>query len=255
MILSSVEEITSEMRRIILRCRSLEAKLEQSVPKKTYQDAVEKMQAMIDRLSEDLTRTTNELSKTETLGGRINSLSATLSSLSSQVASHSDVLKALTEKYSVPHEVYNKSTVRVKELEHELEKKTSETVPKSEFDILQAHVFELEKRLLDSVPREQYSKLVDEISGLISVRSEAILLAELSLTGTKSDTQVVESNSIAQDETHKNEILEIQSTLSQIEGASETLKEALLPPNSSSISLNDGNEPAPEIERESTGSN
>src|SRR5579872_7235930 len=93
--MSSAEQMTSEMKRLILKCRSLESKLEQSVPKKAYQDAVQKMQAAIDALSADLARTRDELHQTESLGGRINSLSAQLSLLSSHIASQEELVKNL----------------------------------------------------------------------------------------------------------------------------------------------------------------
>ena len=197
------------MKRIILKCRSLEAKLEQSVPKKTYQDAVQTMQASIDNLSENLTRTKDELARTESLGGRINSLSAQLASLASQVSANNEAVKALTEKYSVPKEVHSKTTSRIEELETALRSSTSNSVPRSEYADLQSQIHELEKKLADSVPREQYSRLVDEISGLVSIRRERLaleneLMQEIVSTG------------------KQGEISEIQSNLSEIKGAEDS---------------------------------
>ncbi len=114
-VLSSVEEITGEMRRLILKCRSLETKLEQSVPKKAYQDAVAKLQGNIDRLTEDLQHTRDELGKTESLGGRLNNLSTVVLTLSNQISAQNETIKNLTEKYQVPQDLHNKALTKVKD--------------------------------------------------------------------------------------------------------------------------------------------
>jgi hypothetical protein len=167
--MSSVEEMTGEMKRLILKCRSLESKLEQTVPKKTYQEAVQKLQAVIDKLNEDLTRATEELLKTETLGGRINSMSAQLASLASQVSHQGELLKTETEKKTVPKDLYAQSVAKIAELEA----KNSSSVPREDFDAAQARIIELERKLSESVPKGQFTKLMDEISGILSVRDSS----------------------------------------------------------------------------------
>jgi chromosome segregation ATPase len=173
--LSSVEEITGEMRRLILKCRSLETKLEQSVPKKAYQDAVAKLQANIDRLTEDLARTRDELGKTESLGGRLNNLSTVVLTLSNQIAAQNDAMKNLTEKYQIPQEVHNKALTKIKDLESTLSRKAAES------EAARARIAELEAKLEESVPKEKYSKLMDQISGLVSLTGEFSSLAEAQL--------------------------------------------------------------------------
>jgi chromosome segregation ATPase len=164
--LSSVEEITGEMRRLILKCRSLETKLEQSVPKKAYQDAVAKLQGNIDRLTEDLARTRDDLGRTESLGGRLNNLSTVVLTLSSQISSQNETIKTLTEKYQVPQELHNKALSKVKDLEASISKKSAET------EAARARIAELEAKLEESVPKEKYSKLMDQISGLVSLTGD-----------------------------------------------------------------------------------
>jgi chromosome segregation ATPase len=168
--LSSVEEITGEMRRLILKCRSLETKLEQSVPKKAYQDAVAKLQANIDRLSEDLQRTKDELGRTESLGGRLNNLSTVVLTLSSHISGQNEIIKSLTEKYQVPQELHNKALSKIKDLEASLSKKSAES------EASRARIAELEAKLEDSVPKEKYSRLMDQISGLVSLTGDFSLL-------------------------------------------------------------------------------
>jgi DNA repair exonuclease SbcCD ATPase subunit len=188
--LSSVEDITGEMRRLILKCRSLEAKLEQSIPKKTYQDAIAKLQAVIDKLSEDLSKTREELQKTESLGGRINSMTAQLHTLGSQVSSHNEIMTNIAEKYAVPKDL----------------------------NAAQARIAELERKLSESVPKEQYNRLLDEIAGIVSVRDpQGFQVVEDLL----SNTGMTKLSDFAPVEPSNGEILEIQSKLSEIRGASE----------------------------------
>ena len=174
-VLSSVEEITGEMRRLILKCRSLETKLEQSVPKKAYQDAVAKLQGNIDRLTEDLTRTRDELGRTESLGGRLNNLSTVVLTLSSQISSQNEVIKSLTEKYQVPQDLHNKALSKIKDLESTISKKSAEA------EATRTRIAELEAKLEDSVPKEKYSRLMDQISGLVSLTGEFSSLPEVQL--------------------------------------------------------------------------
>jgi chromosome segregation ATPase len=173
--LSSVEEITGEMRRLILKCRSLESKLEQSVPKKAYQEAVAKLQENIDRLTEDLQRTKADLGRTESLGGRLNNLSTVVLTLSSQISTQNDAIKSLVEKYQVPHELHNKALSRVKELELTISKKNGESVPKTDYELAQARIQELETKLAETVPKENYTKLMDEIGGIVSITSGSLV--------------------------------------------------------------------------------
>ena len=49
---SRAEQITSEVKRLVLKCRKLEADLAQSVPKKVLDENVAKLQAKIDALKQ-----------------------------------------------------------------------------------------------------------------------------------------------------------------------------------------------------------
>jgi chromosome segregation ATPase len=171
-VLSSVEEITGEMKRLILKCRALETKLEQSVPKKAYQDAVAKLQANIDKLTEDLQRTRDDLGRTESLGGRLNNLSTVVLTLSNQISAQNDVIKGLTEKYQVPQDLHNKALSKIKDLEQSISKKASDS------EAARARIAELETKLSETVPKEKYTKLMDQISGLVSFTGENSLLTE-----------------------------------------------------------------------------
>lgn len=165
------------MRRLILKCRSLETKLEQSVPKKAYQDAVAKLQANIDKLNEDLQHTRDELGKTESLGGRLNNLSTVVLTLSSQISAQNEVIKTLTERYQIPQDLHNKALSKIRDLESSLSKKSAES------EAARARIAELEAKLEEYVPKEKYSWLMDQISGLVSLTGEYSLLPSLQNNG------------------------------------------------------------------------
>jgi hypothetical protein len=166
------------MRRLILKCRSLESKLEQSVPKKAYQEAVAKLQENIDRLTSDLQRTKDELGKTESLGGRLNNLSTVVLTLSSQISSQNDSIKSLMENYLIPQDLHNKALSRAKELEQALSKKNAESIPRSEYEEAQMRIHVLEAKLAETVPREDYTKLMEEIGGMVSVTKDSLVSFE-----------------------------------------------------------------------------
>ncbi|MDA4129368.1 MAG: hypothetical protein OK457_01225 [Thaumarchaeota archaeon] len=223
--MSSVEEITGEMRRLILKCRSLESKLEQSVPKKAYQEAVAKLQENIERLTEDLQRTKADLGRTESLGGRLNNLSTVVLTLSSQISSQNDSIKNLMEKYLVPQDLHNKVLSRVKELEQTISKKNSETVPKSDFELAQARIHELETKLAETVPKENYTKLMDEIGGMVSITGANLVAydSEIPIQEKAPDPNATSLTDfpISQEAP---EIVETQPTLPQLEATAETVE-------------------------------
>ena len=70
----------SEVRRLVLTCKSMEAQLQQSIPKKAHQEVVTKMQNTIDDLVAELERTKEDLEKTTHLEEKIKGLSEQITS-------------------------------------------------------------------------------------------------------------------------------------------------------------------------------
>ena len=62
--LSRADEITSEVRKLVLTCKALEAQLQQSIPKKAHEDIVAKIQKQIYDLENQVALTKGELEKT-----------------------------------------------------------------------------------------------------------------------------------------------------------------------------------------------
>jgi chromosome segregation ATPase len=163
--MSTVEEMTSEMRRLVLRCRTLEARLADSVPKKNYNEAIAKLQGVLDSCQAELDKTKQDLERTETLGGRMNSLSSKFTSLTETIASQESALKSLQERMSestVPIEIYKKSEDRIRELETEIQS----MVKRAEYDSLFQKNSALEEQLSKMTPKEDYEKAIAKLSEL-----------------------------------------------------------------------------------------
>jgi uncharacterized Zn finger protein len=237
--LSRAEEITSEVRRLVMTCRSLEAQLQQSVPKKTHQELVTKMQAAIDNLSADLARTKKELETTETLGGRLNALTTQISTQNEIIANQNKTIEAFSSKISetsVPMKVYNEVKSKVAQLEEsinstvskaeyeslqnrydELAEQSSTSVPRAKYAALEVQIAdsvpksqlqELESRLACMVPKEQYDIATSRVSELETSLSDSVQ---------KSRFEEVQKNldeALAQIETQKGRILELENSLS-----------------------------------------
>ena len=166
--MNDIEEITGEMRRLALRCKALEAKLADSVPKKTYNDAVSKMQLAIDSGVAELQRTKEALEKTETLGGRLNTLTNQITLLVETIASQEAQIKTLEEKVAastVPQEVYDQSIANCQRLEDEIKS----MVPRQDFEALFQKNAELEQRISTMVAGEEHMRAVEKIAELEGV--------------------------------------------------------------------------------------
>ena len=138
------EEITSEVRRLVLTCRSMEAQLQQSMPKKTHQEVVEKMQAKIDELSAELETTRSDLERSVHLEEGIKSLSQ-------QIAQ---------ETQTITGQFQSNDAKRIQELEA----KIGGMVERSEFDALRSKYEQLTN---STVPRDDYVALQNQFSNFV----------------------------------------------------------------------------------------
>ncbi len=206
------EEITSEVRRLVLTCRSLEAQVKESIPKKQHEAIVAKLETTINELNAELKRTQANLENTTTLGERLVSLESLVSKQSDSISSaQSEEFQKLSMKISentVPSTIYEQTLSSVKELEltlstivqskdaqlatlsartKELEDKISSMVSRSEFLGLQSelskvrskHQEELNQIAQRSVPKEQYESTRARISELETMLSNSIPLSQL----------------------------------------------------------------------------
>ncbi|MDA4129721.1 MAG: hypothetical protein OK457_03015, partial [Thaumarchaeota archaeon] len=166
---SRTEQITSEVRRLVLTARSLQAQLDQSIPKKTHEEVIARMQATIDGMAAELRRTKGQLEETQTIGQG-------LSILGKQVAAQGDTLKEAAMKISevtVPNQVYQNALTRISDLEQVLTRKDQEiqnirdsSVLKEQYIRSETRISELENILANSMPKTEFESLSQQIDTL-----------------------------------------------------------------------------------------
>ena len=166
--MSRAEEITSEVRKLVLTCRSLEAQLQQSIPKKSHQEIVTKMQASIDSITAELGRTRTELETTTSIGQRISALDAQISSQSETISSQSRTIESLSSRLSeatVPFPMYTEALSKLQEAQASI----ATMVNKSDYAIVQVRCAELEEQIRGMVPRAQCAVLEIELANSVPI--------------------------------------------------------------------------------------
>ncbi len=191
--LSRAEEITSEVRRLVLTCRAMEAQLQQSIPKKDHEEVVAKMQTTIDELDGEVNRIRDELQRTKGITETINALGAqiaaqkemldsqaqTASNQSQIIDAQNKTIESLVGKLSqdtIPATMYNEALSKT----HELEEKISQYVAKSDFEAIQQKVAELTELLGTMVPKSEYETLQAQFSNYVPKSDYESLQAQLS---------------------------------------------------------------------------
>ena len=178
----------------------MEAQLQQSIPKKTHQEVVTKMQAAIDGLTAELERTKADMQKTVHLEEKIKGLSEQIVSqtetitgqwqsneakriqeLEAKISSMVDKTEylALQNKYeelktlTVPKEDYvtlqnQFSNFVPKQTFEEMQKSfTQTTVPREQLAAAETRMQELETKIASFIPRTDYDELVAKIVSLV----------------------------------------------------------------------------------------
>jgi BMFP domain-containing protein YqiC len=179
----------------------MESQLQQSVPKKTHQEAVAKMQAEINGLTTELGRTKADLEKTtrleEEIKGLSDQISTQIGAITSQLQSNEakrvqeleeringmvdkaeyTALQAKFEEVkasTVPKEDYvtlqnQFSNFVPRESFEEMQKSfTQTTVPREQLAAAEARVQELEAKVANSIPRSEHEELVAKITSMIT---------------------------------------------------------------------------------------
>lgn len=157
------EQITSEVKRLVLRCRQLEAELAKSVPKKVLDETVAKMQQKIDTLDSELKHTKSDLADYISLNEHMDSLGKQIAQQSDQISSQNEVIKSMSAKLetTVPSAIYEQSCTKIRELEQVAETKSKE------YATLQAEKVGLEERITRMVPQEQFASVQSELANSV----------------------------------------------------------------------------------------
>jgi DNA repair exonuclease SbcCD ATPase subunit len=168
------EQITSEVKRLVLKCRKLEADLAQSVPKKTLEETTAKMQQRIDALNAELKRANSDLDSATTVNERMDALGKQLEKQSEEISAQYDFIKSIATKMDtmVPSAVYEQATSKIHELEQAFESQSRNYASeKAEFEDRIAHMVPQDKflsvqaELANSVPRSFYEEEIQKIKG------------------------------------------------------------------------------------------
>ncbi len=160
---SRAEQITSEVKRLVLKCRKLEADLAQSVPKKVLDETVAKMQQKIDTLNVELKHTKSDLETITAINDRMDTFGKLLAEQGSQISSQNEVVRSVSTRLDtmVPTSVYEQATIKIHELEQAFETKNGE------YGALLSEKAELEQQISHMVPQEQFLTAQNEIANSI----------------------------------------------------------------------------------------
>jgi hypothetical protein len=190
--LSRAEEITSEVRKLVFTCRSLEAQLQQSVPKKFHQEVMAKMQANIDSLATDFASTRSELEKTISIAQKVESLESQILSQNDTISSQTKTIDSLTAKLSESEAYVLRYSEAVSKVQ-ELESKISTMVDSAEFASLQKRCYELEAQVAAMVPRDHFSALQVELANSVPAQKYEDLQRRLEQMVPRDQLNIAES--------------------------------------------------------------
>jgi DNA repair exonuclease SbcCD ATPase subunit len=180
--LSRADEITSEVRKLVLTCKALEAQLQQSIPKKTHEEEVAKLRGEIEDLQSQVSLTKGELEKTISVGARLAALESRITTLYDVIAAQNEAVKTLSEKLSqgtVPYSLHSEDLTRIQQLEEQV----YTMVPRSDVETLKAELAnsvpkakleEAERALSEAVPRDSLAKAEARIAELEAALADTV---------------------------------------------------------------------------------
>jgi DNA repair exonuclease SbcCD ATPase subunit len=193
------EQITSEVKRLVLKCRKLEADLAQSVPKRTLDETVAKMQQKIDSLNAELKRANSDLDKATTVNERMDAFGKQLDKQGEDISTQGDFIKSMATKIEtmVPSEVYEQTTSKVHELEEAFETQSKQYASeRADFEERIAHMvpqdrfLSVQAELENSVPKSFYEEEIQKIRGeTVSKEQYGVLQSRV----TELESQLAES--------------------------------------------------------------
>ncbi|MBI3022280.1 MAG: hypothetical protein HYY68_00970, partial [Thaumarchaeota archaeon] len=156
--MSKVESNSNEAKKLALRCKTLEAQLRQSIPKKEHNEVVSKLERENNYLEKDLDRAKAELQKTTALNKQLSAIADQITVQNKTMTGQGRIVDALLTKVSqgtVPASIHLQSLSKVKELEEQIRGMVSKT----EYNSVERRCEELSGRLNTMVAVTEYSSL------------------------------------------------------------------------------------------------
>jgi tetrahydromethanopterin S-methyltransferase subunit G len=182
---SRSESASAETKKLVLRCKTLEAQLKQSISKKEHEEIVSGLESSVEKLNADLERTKTELARLSDLSERIKTLSENVVSQSKAIAQQGKSIETLTRKINdgtVPMNIHQ----QVLSKQREYEERFTQMVSKDDYVTLQKRYEEIVERLNNMVPRSDYESIQQRTAELESrianmVPREELLASEAKL--------------------------------------------------------------------------
>jgi uncharacterized coiled-coil protein SlyX len=162
----------AEVKRLVLTCKNLESQLAQSIPKKTHQEVVKKLQQMIDNGTRELDRLQKQLENIVTFGERINSLTTQLQTQNEVITESKKTIGELYGKFEtmVSKDAYEEALSKARQFEtrcDELEHQVSSMIPHEKYVTLEEKYDALQAQIGSMVPFAKYEELQKQISSMV----------------------------------------------------------------------------------------
>src|SRR5579884_668684 len=147
------ETISGDTKKLLLRLKTVEAQLKQSISKKEHEEIVANLHANIERLNSELEKTKEELARISDFDEKLRGLNDNINNQTKTLSQLNKTIEALAKRINdgtVPMNVHQQALSK----QREYEERISQMVPKAEYEALQTKLSELEEKLTGMVPRE-----------------------------------------------------------------------------------------------------
>ncbi len=200
--MSKVEGNSNEVKKLALRCKTLEVQLRQSIPKKEHNEVVSKLERENSYLEKDLDRTKTELQKTTALNKQLSAIADQITVQNKATTAQGRIIDSLLTKVSqgtVPASIHLQSLSKARELEEQIRGMVSKTeyasverrceelsgrmntmVAVSEYSSLKQRFEELSRQFNNTVPASEYSSIKQKCEELENTISSMVPKEQLS---------------------------------------------------------------------------
>jgi len=159
------ETISGDTKKLLLRLKTVEAQLKQSISKKEHEEIVANLHANIERLNSELEKTKEELARISDFDEKLKGLNDNINNQTKTLSQLSKTIEALAKRINdgtVPMNVHQQALSK----QREYEERISQMIPKEEYMSLQRRYEETLEKVNAMVPKTEYESLQTKISEL-----------------------------------------------------------------------------------------